>query len=258
MIHEDLNRVHSYTRLARVFDKDYIQKKHKQTELFDSGNYSKLINETNVTKKVKPSIGCFRKKPIGLTKVYSNIIINDNNNKLNDFYYKKRSLNTNFVNHFKKAIVYNKDIIPNYLKCIKHINVSLNSQTTLNSTKNIFPTLDFGLSNENTTIDFDENVKTVKFKSFTKSPQNRIKLTKCINKTETIQKDIDLDNEVIKTKLKTNNSNENNENNDNVQMCPKLSSSNKEQNERDLEQKRKQLIQSKMQIYESKLFLLFR
>jgi hypothetical protein len=260
MIHENFSRVQSYTRLGRVFDKDYcIPKIHKHSE-FTSGDDNKLINGMNITKNIKRNISYFRKQPIGLIQGCSNIIINDNNNnKLNNFYYKTRSLNTNFVNIFKKAIAYNKDIIPNYLKCIQTINTSLNSQSPQNFHKSIFSTSDFELSNENTTIDYNDNIKTIKFKSFTKSPQNRIQREKVVIQTERNPRNITLETEVNNTKFKLSNSNKTFDNNNNFPVCPKLSvtSAIKDENEINIEEQKKQLIQNKMKIYESKLIFLF-
>ena len=260
MIHENFNRVQSYTRLARVFDEDYSPKIHKHSDFTLDGD-NKLRNKINMTKNVKRNISYFRTKPIGLKQICPNIIVNENNNILNNFYYKTRSINTNFVNNFKNAIVYNKDIIPNYLKCIQQINTSLNTQSPKNSHKNVLSTIDFGLSNENTTIDYDDNIKTIKFKSFTKSPSTRIKHNKVVQ-TEINHKNFTLDTEINKTKLKQNSSKETYDNNinHNCQICPKLSvpSNIKEHNEINLEEQKNQLIQSKLKIYESKLLLLFR
>ena len=260
MIYENFNRVQSYTKLGRVFGKDYcIPKIHKHSE-FTSGDNKKLINGKNITNNIKRNISYFRKKPIGLTQGCSNIIINDtNNNKLNNFYYKTRSLNTNFVNTFKKAIAYNKDIIPNHLNCIQTINTSLNTQLPQNSHKTIFSTSDVELSNENTTIDYNDNIKTIKFKSFTKSPQNRNQREKVVIQTKRNPRNITLETEVNNTKFKLSNSNKTFDNNNNFPICTKLSVSSaiKEENKINLEEQKRQLIQSKMKIYESKLLLLF-
>ena len=119
--------------------------------------------------------------------------------------------------------------------------------------------VDVELSNENTTIDYNDNIKTIKFKSFTKSPQNRNQREKVVIQTERNPRNITLETEVNNTKFKLSNSNKTFDNNNNFPICTKLSVSSaiKEENKINLEEQKRQLIQSKMKIYESKLLLLF-
>ena len=190
MIYVNQAKTNAYVKLGNVLEKERIPNIPEYYDDNDSEDYEQLANniqERNM--KYQPNKVNYvpKGKSKKLAKIGLDIVCTDRKGMCT----KKEKLNLNFVNQFKRALVYNKETLPNYMECVRYIDRALNIK---HERMNSLP-IEYAKVNDTvTTAENPTSYRKVRFKNERNSNHNSRKSTtkkeQIVMEINTCKKDI--------------------------------------------------------------------
>jgi hypothetical protein len=173
MIYVNQSKTNAYVKLGDVLEKERIPNIPEYYDDNDSEDYEQLANNIQ-ERNMKYQPNKVKYVPKSKSKKLAKIGLDIINTDRKVMSTKKDKINLNFVNQFKRALVYNKETLPNYMECVCHIDKALNIK---HERMNSLP-IEFAKVNETvTTADNPTSYRKVRFKNEKNSNHNSRKST---------------------------------------------------------------------------------
>ena len=173
MIYVNQSKTNAYVKLGDVLEKERIPNIPEYYDDNDSEDYEQLANNIQ-ERNMKYQPNKVKYVPKSKSKKLAKIGLDIINTDRKVMFTKKDKINLNFVNQFKRALVYNKETLPNYMECVRHIDKALNIK---HERMNSLP-IEFAKVNETvTTADNPTSYRKVRFKNEKNSNHNSRKST---------------------------------------------------------------------------------
>jgi hypothetical protein len=173
MIYVNQSKTNAYVKLGDVLEKERIPNIPEYYDDNDSEDYEQLANNIQ-ERNMKYQPNKVKYVPKSKSKKLAKIGLDIINTDRKVMSTKKDKINLNFVNQFKRALVYNKETLPNYMECVCHIDKALNIK---HERMNSLP-IEFAKVNETvTTADNPTSYRKVRFQNEKNSNHNSRKST---------------------------------------------------------------------------------